>query len=132
VSSNVELSGGAQLSIDEWRALAESLLDSLIVELCPERVLLGHFKASLDFGSGFIYANTTGEKPLVRSSGDLPGRSDRCRLKIALIAYELDPRVVGEKLEETLARVAQPWRIEASLNAHVDGCSLPTDAESPS
>lgn len=121
-SSEVSLVASGVMHVEQWSGLMRALLAGLVEELCPDGLLLGHFKASLSLGAGFIYANTTGEEPLVRLSANLPPEAQRGLLRIALIAYELDPKVVQQALNEVLSIALERWGLGAEVRSTEGEC----------
>ena len=109
------MTAGVPMDMEQWSGVMLALLGRLRDRLCPDGLLLGHFKASLNLGAGFIYANTTGEDPLVRLSADLPPEAPRGILKIALIAYELDSKSVQRALEEAMSAVFEQRGLRAEF-----------------
>lgn len=110
------------MDVEQWSSVMVALLARLLKKLCPGGLLLGHFKASLSLGAGFIYANTTGGDPLVRLSADLPPETPQGLLKIALIVYELDPKAVQQAFDEALATVFEQWGLRGEVQSMQGEC----------
>lgn len=121
-SSEVSVVAPGAMHVGQWSSVMLALLAGLVEKLCPGGLLLGHFKASLSLGGGFIYANTTGEEPLVRFSPELPAEAQRGLLRIALTAYELDSKVVQETLDEVLSRVLEQWELGGEVQSIQGEC----------
>jgi hypothetical protein len=115
------------MGVEQWSEAVVSLLAGLVRELCPHGLLLGHFKASLGLGAGFIYANTTGGSPVVRTSEGLPAHASDARLKVALIAYELDVEVVRKAFDEMLQRMLEGWELKGEAKSALGECGMDED-----